>query len=96
MAVSTHRDTMAAKINNLCLLSFSQLLNGKRVEILKQTGLSEADLFQDQIHVYQFENDSSGRSFVRELDYDEVTGYQFTLFQDSVEKLFHETRLILE
>ena len=96
MAVSTHSDTMAAKINNLCLLSFSQLLNGKRVEILKQTGLSEADLFQDQIHVYQFENDSSGRSFVRELDYDEVTGYQFTLFQDSVEKLFHETRLILE
>ncbi|MDE7311694.1 MAG: ATP-binding protein [Eubacterium sp.] len=96
MAVSTHSDTMAAKINNLCLLSFSQLLNGKRAEILKQTGLSEADLFQEKIHVYQFEHDNAGRSFVRELEYDEVTGYQFTLFHDSVEKLFQETRLILE
>ncbi len=96
MIVSTHSDTMAAKINNLCLLSFSQVLNGKRAEILKKAGLEEADLFKERIHVYQFENDDSGRSLVRELEYDEVTGYQFSQFQDSLEKLFQETRLILE
>lgn len=46
--------------------------------------------------MYQFENDNSGKSLVKELKYDEVTGYQFSQFQDSVEKLFCETRLILE
>lgn len=96
MIVSTHSDTMAAKINNLCLLSFSQGLKAKRAEILKKAGLEEADLFKERIHVYQFENDDSGRSLVRELEFDEVTGYQFSLFQDSVEKLFQETKLILE
>ncbi len=96
MIVSTHSDSMAAKINNLCLLSFSQSLNGKRAEILKKSGLEEADLFKERIHVYQFENSDSGKSLVRELEYDEVTGYQFSLFQDAVEKLFQETRLILE
>lgn len=60
-AVSTHSDTMAAKINNLCLLSFSQGLKGKRAEILKKAGLEEADLFKEKIHVYQFENDTSGK-----------------------------------
>lgn len=96
MIVSTHSDTIAAKINNLCLLSFSRLLRGKRAEILKKTGLEEADLFKERIHVYQFENDDSGHSSVRELEYDEVTGYQFSLFNDSVEQLLEETRLILE
>ena len=96
MIVSTHSDTMAAKINNLCLLSFSQGLKGKRAEILKKARLEEADLFKKRIYVYQFENDNNGRSLVRELEFDEVTGYQFSLFQDSVEKLFQETRLILE
>lgn len=96
MIVSTHSDTMAAKINNLCLLSFSQLVKGKRAEILNKAGLEEADLFQDRIHVYQFLQDDSGKSVMKESEYDEVTGYTFTLFQDSVEKLFQETRLILE
>lgn len=97
MIVSTHSDTMAAKINNLCLLSFSPLLRGKkRADILKKADLEEADLFKDRIHVYQFENKDMGYSSVRELVYDEVTGYEFSLFNDSVEKLLEETRLILE
>ena len=96
LVVSTHSDTMASKINNLCILSYSNSLKEKRAEILEKAGLEEHDLLNSQIHVYQFENQENGKSIVNELQYDNFTGYEFSQFNDSVEKLLKETKLVME
>lgn len=96
LVVSTHSDTMASKINNLCILSYSNSLKEKRTEILEKAGLEENDLLNSQIHVYQFENQENGKSIVNELRYDNFTGYEFSQFNDSVEKLLKETKLVME
>lgn len=96
LIVSTHSDTMATKINNLCMLSYSKSLKSRREEILEKAGLEAEDLLQNRIHIYQFTNDENGKSHVSELIYNEFTGYEFTQFNDSVERLFQETKLIME
>ena len=96
MIVSTHSDTMATKINNLCMLSYSKNLKEKQAEILEKVGLEPEDLLQKRIHIYQFTNDESGKSHATELLYNEFTGYEFSQFHDSVSKLFQETKLIME
>lgn len=96
MIVSTHSDTMATRINNLCLLSYSENLRGRQKELLKRTGLKPADLLRHRIHVYQFTNGDNGKSQVSELHFHESTGYEFTQFMDAVEQLFQETRQIME
>lgn len=96
LIVSTHSDTMATKINNLCMLSYSEGLKSRKWELLKKVGLEPEDLLQKKIHIYQFTNEDHGKSHVTELLYNEFTGYEFTQFNDSVEKLFKETKLIME
>lgn len=96
LIVSTHSDAMATKINNLCMLSYSESLKSRRWELLEKVGLEPEDLLQKKIHIYQFTNEDHGKSHVTELLYNEFTGYEFTQFNDSVEKLFKETKLIME
>lgn len=99
MVVSTHSDTMASKLNNLLLLSFSgdseELLRSK-IERLK---LEKEDvLMKKNVHVYQFVNQPDGRSRVEELPFQTVpyVGYDFNLFMKNMDELYDETEIILE
>ncbi len=97
LIVSTHSDTMATKINNLLLLSLSKLSKEKKSEILKKTRMTQSDLLKNQnIHIYQFENINSGKSIVKEVYFNQHTGYQFDMFNDSVLNLYNESKTILE
>lgn len=99
LIVSTHSDTMAAKINNLLLLSkveeSEQDKNGK----LEKMKLTKDDLLKsDEFHVYQFINSEDGKSEVSELEFHMTppTGYDFSLFMDSVNELYNETGIVME
>ncbi len=98
MIVSTHSDTMAAKINNLLLLSKSKEDENIQ-EKLKKLKLSDSDLLQDaKVHVYQFVNGKNGKSIASELEFKTApfVGYDFSLFADNLDNLFHESEIILE
>lgn len=49
------------------------------------------------MHVYQFVNVSDKESIVQELEFHKapMTGYDFTLFNDSTEILFNEAKAVL-
>lgn len=98
MIVSTHSDTMAAKLNNLFLLSFMEDKE-KQSEKMKKLGLEEKDLLKEQnVRVYQFVNDASGKSNVEELKFRTTpyVGYDFSLFTESSMELYNEAEVILE
>lgn len=99
MVVSTHSDTMAGKLNNLLLLSFSEDSEEERKEKLKKLGLSKEDLLSGaKVHVYQFVNRPDGSSYVEELKFQTMpyVGYDFKLFMRSLDELYHETDIILK
>ncbi|MDE6604348.1 MAG: ATP-binding protein [Lachnospiraceae bacterium] len=94
MIVSTHSDTMACKLNNLLLLSFSEDSEEIREKKLNELGLSEEDLLSDaKVHVYQFVNQKDGSSHVEELKFQRMPyiGYDFNLFTRNLDELYHET-----
>lgn len=98
MIVSTHSDTMAAKLNNLFLLSFMDDKNAQKKKIEK-LGLSEDDLLENKnVKVYQFVNDEEGRSTVNELKFRNTPylGYDFSMFTKNSMELYHEAEIILE
>ena len=98
LIVSTHSDTMASKINNLLLLSFSDETEEEKKEKLEKLNLTEEDLLKSKdIHVYQFSNQSDGTSVVNELEFRRVpyTGYDFSQFMDSTQNLYHESVTIM-
>ena len=98
MIVSTHSDTMAAKLNNLFLLSFMEDKE-KQSEKMKKLGLEEKDLLKEQnVRVYQFVNDASGKSNVEELKFRTTpyVGYDFSLFTENSMELYNEAEVILE
>lgn len=98
MIVSTHSDTMAAKLNNLFLLSFMEDKE-KQNEKMKKLGLEEKDLLKEQnVRVYQFVNDASGKSNVEELKFRTTpyVGYDFSLFTENSMELYNEAEVILE
>ena len=71
LLVSTHSDTMATKINNLLLLSQQDFTSGKMKDTLEKMGIypEKGDLIDpSKIHVYQFVNDTDGKSIVEELN----------------------------
>ena len=99
MIVSTHSDTMASKLNNLLLLSFSEDSQEIRKKKLKKLGLSKDDLlFDSKVHAYQFVNQGDGSSYVEELEFQTIpyVGYDFNLFMRNIEELYHETDIILK
>lgn len=99
MIVSTHSDTMASKLNNLLLLSFSEDSEETREKKLRELGLCADDLlFNAKVHVYQFVNQLDGSSHVEELEFQTMpyVGYDFNLFMRNLEELYHETDVILK
>ena len=99
MVVSTHSDTMASKLNNLLLLSFSEDSKENRESKLGRLWLDEEDLLTDEkVHVYQFVNHSDGSSEVQELEFQKApyVGYDFKLFMKNLDELYEETDIILE
>ena len=98
MIVSTHSDTMAAKLNNLFLLSFMDDKKSQK-EKLKKLGLCSDDLLQNKnVKVYQFVNDEEGKSVVNELEFRTTpyVGYDFSMFTESSMELYNEAEIILE
>ena len=98
MIVSTHSDTMAGKLNNLMLLSFSEDSEEVREAKLKKLELGKEDLLSDsKVHVYQFVNRPDGGSYVEELEFQTMpyVGYDFKLFMRNLDELYHETDIIL-
>lgn len=99
MIVSTHSDTMAGKLNNLLLLSFSEDSEEVRDAKLKKLGLDKEDLLSDaKVHVYQFVNRPDGGSYAEELEFQTMpyVGYDFKLFMRNLDELYQETDIILE
>lgn len=97
--VSTHSDTMAGKLNNLLLLSFSQDSEETRKKKLTELGLKKEDLLSDaNVHVYQFVNQADGSSLVEELEFHTMpfVGYDFKLFTQNLDDLYRETDIILK
>ena len=100
LLVSTHSDTMATKINNLLLLSqgdydferIKKTLEKNEIQIEK-----EDLLVSENIHVYQFVNEEQGESVVEELEFRKApcTGYDFSLFNDSMMNLFEEAKVAM-
>ncbi len=100
LIISTHSDTMATRLNNLMLLSHGGLDFEKVQRSLKKQGIIvEKDdlLVSNRMHVYQFVNVSDKESIVQELEFHKapMTGYDFTLFNDSTEILFNEAKAVL-
>lgn len=100
LLVSTHSDTMATKINNLLLLSQQEFTSRKMKDTLEKMGIypEKGDLIDpSKIHVYQFVNDTDGKSIVEELKFKKVpcTGYDFSLFNDSTMSLFEEAKIAM-
>lgn len=92
LIVSTHSDTFVSKVNNLFLLSkrLSAKSKEQKSDILQKFGLNEADLIKiDKLFVYEFVNQSNGKSIVKEIIPNE-NGYQFDLFTSSALQLYEE------
>lgn len=99
LIVSTHSDTMAAKINNLLLLSkVDEPIQDKNAKMEKLKLTQDDILKSDEFHVYQFINSEDGKSEVSELEFHTIppTGYDFSLFMDSVNELYHESGIVME
>lgn len=82
------------------LLSHGGLDFEKVQRFLKKQGIIvEKDdlLVSNRMHVYQFVNVSDKESIVQELEFHKapMTGYDFTLFNDSTEILFNEAKAVL-
>ena len=54
-------------------------------------------LVSENIHVYQFVNEEQGKSVVEELEFRKApcTGYDFSLFNDSMMNLFEEAKVAM-
>lgn len=90
LIISTHSDTFVSKLNNLFVLSnLVKSMSGK--EILEKFDLKEKDLLNvDNLYVYEFLNQTNGKSIVKEINPDNKMGYQFDLFTNSALKLYDE------
>lgn len=98
MIVSTHSDTMAVKLNNLLVLANKQYMQGNIGDLLDEMGLEKEDLLKTQdVHVYQFTNQSDGTSCVEELEcvYEPGVGYDFSLFMKNLDQMYAETEILM-
>lgn len=95
LIVSTHSDTFVSKLNNLYVLSEMVKENGDNV--LKQFNLEKEDLISpEKLFVYEFVNQSSGKSVVNEIKGNKKMGYQFDLFTASAMHLYEEANKLGE
>lgn len=89
LIVSTHSDTFVSKLNNLYVLSEMVKVSGDSV--LERFGLEKADLLSpEKLFVYEFMNQTNGKSIVKEIKPNKKLGYQFDLFTASAMHLYEE------
>lgn len=92
--VSTHSDSMAAKINNMVLISHQVNETEDFNALLSKYGLEKEDIFHNMnIKVYSFHNEKD-YSYVKELQYDEKIGFNFNGFEDALTQLLDESKKI--
>lgn len=96
LILSTHSDTFVSKVNNLYLLS-EYIENSNDLDVIKQFGLEKEDLLvPGRLYIYEFVNQSNGKSIVREVKRNKGTGFQFDQFTDSALRLYDEALKIGE
>lgn len=98
MIVSTHSDTMAGKLNNLIVLSKADSIDSRNAK-LDKLNLEEKDMLKDkEVKIYQFINDTNGKSHVDEIKYrtEPNVGYDFKLFMQGLDELYRETEIVME
>lgn len=96
LILSTHSDTFVSKVNNFYLLSKYAAQN-KEENFVQKLGLEKEDLISpDKLYVYEFVNQMHGRSIVKEIMGDNMTGFPFDLFTDSAMDLYNEAAKIGE
>ena len=89
LVISTHSDTFVSKLNNLYVLSEIAKTSGEN--IVQRFGMEKEDLISpEKLFVYEFVNQSNGKSIVKEIKPDKKTGYQFDLFTESALHLYEE------
>lgn len=89
LVISTHSDTFVSKLNNLYVLSEIAKTSGEN--IVQRFGMEKEDLVSpEKLFVYEFVNQSNGKSIVKEIKPDKKTGYQFDLFTESALHLYEE------
>lgn len=97
--MSTHSETFVTKFNNLLLISFSHILNGKDLSICKdKIKITAEDLLtSEDVNVYQFVNKEDGTSEIEELEFRKTpyVGYTFEMFEDSASALYEESKIAL-
>lgn len=84
----------------MALLSYSNTAFEEKQKILREKGIQiekEDLLNSNNIHIYQFANETDGKSSVQELQFEKVpcTGYDFSQFNDSTMNLFEEARIVM-
>lgn len=97
--ISTHSDTIAAKINNL--YSISKYLKNRpdkeKKNILNSFDIKEEELINtDNLFVYEFVIQKDGKSIVRQVLKNEYTGFQFDQFTSSAMNIYDEASKIGE
>lgn len=88
--ITTHGDNLMQQLNNLFTLS----THPQKEEIMQQLGLNETDLLPDldMVTAYQFVNED-GVTNVEQLELGQY-GFEIRSFNDTLERLIHETDLI--
>ena len=90
--MSTHSDSLAAKINNIVLIS--NKFKNKSEDLLRKYNLNKDDLFNNpNIKVYSFSNKGT-YSQVDEVPYDRKIGFTFEGFEDALDSLVEEAEEI--
>ncbi len=96
--ISSHSDSMASRLNNLLILS-NFVHKSNKYEILQDLELQEADLLSigKSASVYEFCVDKDCKTNVKQLDFIESPkiGYEFSLFEKNIEKLYQEADRIM-
>lgn len=97
--ISTHSDTIAAKINNLYSISeyLKYLPDREKRNILNSFDIKEEELINtDNLFVYEFVIQKDGKSIVRQVMKNEYAGFQFDQFTSSAMNIYDEASKIGE
>ncbi len=90
LMISTHSDTFVSKLNNLYILS-EYVSKHPETKVMESLGFEKDDLIDtNNLFVYEFVNQSNGKSIVREIKPDQKLGYQFDLFTRSAIQIYEE------
>lgn len=93
LIVSTHSDTIASKINNLCCISeyIKRCSDREKEIIMVEFGLEKMELINpEELFVYEFIIQNDGKSIVQSVPRNKDTGFQFDQFTNSAMKIYDE------